>query len=171
MSEHITQLDQLWPEKVNFDFLILQDDDPNCLAVYRGENSDGRTFTVYRTDQGNANPEKRCDFLLVDQEMTHAWYIELKGKNHWDNACRQLLRTHRQFSPQLGIPDSNAFFRLVSSSTRSGMRVFRSYTSYRHLIMSLPSSRQFKVMFSSLDGIHKDYEVLEDATIIPFDEE
>ena len=171
MSEHITELGQVPASQTEEAILTLQDDDPNCQAVYRGNNEERYSYTVFRTDQGNANPEKRCDFLLVDAKQQRAWYIELKGRNHWDIACQQLLRTHLHFTPQLGFDDHNLRFRLVASSARSGMKVFRSYTSYRNLIMYLPSSKQFGLMFSSRSGNCKDYEVLESTSIIPVDEE
>jgi len=172
VSEQITRLTKIIPENISDEFIILQDDDPQCLATYRGYNADQRCYTVFRTDQGSANTEKRCDFLLFDSGRHLAWYIELKGKNHWDIACEQLLTTHMNFSPELNLPMENIYFRLVSSSLRTGTRAFRSYNSYRTLILNLPrNAKHFELMFSSRLGLHRDYEELASTTIIPQDEE
>ena len=161
---------QIESQEINLRCLELEDGDPNCQAVYRGCNEENRSYLLFRTDQGNANPEKRCDYLLIDPGSNLAWYIELKGKNHWDTACEQLLNTFNQFSEELAIPIENSFFRLVSSGMRSGMRVFRSYTSYRQLLLALPhTEKHFGLIFSSKEGLHRDFEELNSLQIIAED--
>ena len=75
MQHHITHIYQIDPQSLRNSTFNLSDTDSHSQAIYRAVNREQRPIAIYQTDQGNANPERRCDFLLHDPERRYAWYI------------------------------------------------------------------------------------------------
>jgi hypothetical protein len=48
---------------------------------YVGENSNGKSFTKYRVDGCLIIEGKKCDYMLINNDESKAYFIELKGRD------------------------------------------------------------------------------------------
>lgn len=91
--------------------------DKGTAREHRAKNEDGRyTVRHYKLDGDLVKQQKCCDFLLTNDTLKRAYFIELKGRNI-DEAVAQLTNGVKLF--EKGLKEYEFFYRIVSSKVRT----------------------------------------------------
>ena len=110
---------QLIPEKS-----LCKKNPPSVVSKDKGESrkhyaiNPERKFDLrhYQLDGVLVSQERCCDFLLINDSMKKAYFIELKGKNV-DDAVDQLKSAEQRYKSELA--GYTCFYRIVCSKART----------------------------------------------------
>lgn len=101
--------------EANQQIIVSKDDGEK--RMHRALNKQKRyCVRQYKLDGGIVLRQTCCDFLLLNDTLRNAYFIELKGGNI-DDAIPQLEAGYERFRSELG--KYNFYFRIVSSKVRT----------------------------------------------------
>ena len=95
---------------------IIVSKDKYTSRVHRALNSERYCVRQYKLDGDLVKNEKCCDFLLLNDSLKNAYFIELKGGNI-DEAVPQLQGGLKNCKAELS--DYTLYFRIVVSKART----------------------------------------------------
>lgn len=95
---------------------IIVSQDIGSPRKHHGNNTSGFSVRHYKLDGDLIHQQKCCDFLVINDSLKKAYFIELKG-SHINNAVPQLENGARLCKPEL--QEYTFYYRIISSKTRT----------------------------------------------------
>lgn len=91
--------------------------DKGTSREHRAKNEDGKyNVRHYKLDGDLVRQQKCCDYLLTNDTLKKAYFIELKGRNI-DDAILQLINGAKLFGSEL--QEYELLYRIVASKVRT----------------------------------------------------
>lgn len=95
---------------------IIVSQDKGSQRKHKGNNTSGFNVRHYKLDGDLIRQQKCCDFLVLNDSLKKAYFIELKGR-HINDAVPQLENGMRLCESEL--QGYTFYYRIVSSKTRT----------------------------------------------------